>query len=127
MPAQSNPNINLKTHPQCVHPNHRFRQDCMACSDGHNEAIIETSKEVTSKRRKHSAAHGNFPAYYQVRGGNTQSAASAPGHGHLDPRVDVLLHTLRWHDIASTPARILDIGCNQGRVGIELGECVARE
>lgn len=81
----------------------------------------------SSKKRRHPSDHGNFQDYYHFRGHHAQGGSQQYESSNatiLDARVRTLLTTLRAiHPDTTAPQRILDLGCNQGRVGIQLGQC----
>lgn len=82
---------------------------------------------IAGNAKRMRAPHGNFSQYYQVRGGNGDRDKTRGRKEHAtdpqDPRVQILLRTLHAPSTTSIQ-RTLDIGCNQGRVGIELAKAL---
>lgn len=63
-------------------------------------------------------SHGNYQGYYASRSQAHPSAQAANG---LDPRVEALIRWLRGQQGGTAPSRsILDVGCNAGKIGIQL-------
>lgn len=92
---------------------------------GGSEGSESTGSSTDVRRKRTAASHGNFISYYNIR---NQSTADVHGND-VDARVTILLSRLESPIFGDTARihRLLDVGCNEGRVGIELGESPERQ
>jgi hypothetical protein len=83
-------------------------------------------------QRAHNARaqHGNFHAYYHIRAAPAvpDAAVAAASAAAGDPRVPLILEELqRQRGERQWPLRLLDVGCNAGKMTFALGEWPARQ
>jgi hypothetical protein len=89
-------------------------------------------QRASDAQRAHNARaqHGNFHAYYHIRAAPAapDAAVAAAPAAAGDPRVPLIVDELqRQRGERHWPRRLLDVGCNAGKMTFALGEWPARQ
>ncbi|CAO1630912.1 unnamed protein product [Sympodiomycopsis kandeliae] len=107
--------------PNTSHKDHCIVSEVRMCNRKRDRGKAEdddsigrnTEQQQDSQHKRTAASRGNFSSYYNIR---NQTADD------VDARVKILLSRLQTPVFGQSARihRILDVGCNEGRVGIEL-------